>query len=102
MRIETILFGMVVLLTLVGSSSAYEGFDGVERVRITVGSKDYLVPVGNNDRRNDLFYIKKALNGDKEAREVFLAGEDERAFFIGDYKPSWLVISKTGESIHEI
>lgn len=67
-----------------------------------MGEKEYEVPIGSKDRQNDLFYIKKALNGDREAREMFLGGEDERIFYIGEHSAKWLTITKTNQFVTEL
>jgi hypothetical protein len=81
------------------TSFAFAFIDGIERVSIEVNEVTYRVPIGNKDRQSDIYYLKKALNGDKEAREVFLGGQDEKWFFIGEENPLWLVVGKDSEKV---
>ena len=50
--------------------------------------------------KNDLYYIKKAIGGDRQAREVILGLSDERRFFIGKESPRWLTISTDKEYVN--
>ncbi len=74
---------------------------GVKHVRIEVNGASYSVPVGNEEREQDLYMIKKALSGDTIAREMFLGEKDERYFFIGSDSPLWLRIDRFSEDIRE-
>ena len=56
---------------------------GVQYTTITVNGKNYDVPIANLEYKNDLYFLKKALNGDKEALELFIGGGEKRSFFIG-------------------
>jgi hypothetical protein len=70
-----------------------------EHVDIKVHGVTYTVPVGNNARKNDLYYLKKALKGDEDARDVFLGGEKERWFGIGEETPLWIKVTKDDEEV---
>jgi hypothetical protein len=69
-----------------------EAFSGIQMQKITVQGKSYEVPVGNEQRKNDLYYLKKAMKHDQEALEIFLGGEKERLFYIGKEEPVWLSV----------
>ena len=68
-------------------------------VELAVNGKTYECPVGNKERKSELFYILKALNGDREARQVLLGDQDEYAFFIGKHEPAWLRLTKDSEEV---
>src|SRR3990167_9993050 len=87
------------LLTLVSISSSYavEAFEGIDIQKIVVSGQVYEVPVGNKDRKDDIFYIKKAMKGDREALEMFLGGNDSRIFYIGKESPVWLYADINGK-----
>lgn len=71
-------------------------WSGVDFVQLHVDGYDIDVPVGNIERKNELYYIKKALAGDKTALEIVLADKDEKWFFVGITQPLWLHITKDG------
>lgn len=87
------------LLTLVSISSSYavEAFEGIDIQKIVVSGQVYEVPVGNRDRKDDIYYIKKAMKGDREALEMFLGGNDSRIFYIGKESPVWLYADINGK-----
>ena len=91
-------FIFVILISLILSSNvlAVEGLTGVATAEINVNGKTYIFPVGNNDRKADVYYLKKALKGDKEALEVFLGDQESRIFYVGSETPLWLLVSKDG------
>lgn len=100
-RWKQTLFSRIKLLVLIALlfPSVASAVDGVEKTSILVNGKEYTVVVGNTDRRNELYFLKKALNGDKEAREMFLQGNKERVYFIGDDSPVWIKVTEDSESI---
>ena len=69
---------------------AIEAFDGVQIQTIIVEGKSYEVPVGNEERKNDIYYLKKAMKHDQEALDMFLGGEPSRLFYIGKEEPLWI------------
>jgi len=81
------------------TSLAFARIEGVEYAKVKVEGKVYDFPIGNKERKQDVYYLLKAMNGDKEAREVFLGGEKERYFFIGDETPLWLVVDTKSEKV---
>lgn len=80
-------------------TNAFARIDGVEYAELSIGGQAIEFPIGNDERKADIYYLKKALNGDNEAREIFLGGGDERLFFVGDDTPRWLKITKTSEEL---
>lgn len=85
------------ILTLSSSAFAIGAFDGVEHATIEVDGKEYYFPIGldegGRDRSGQVYFLKKALNGDKEALDMFLGGEREKMFYIGRETPLWLRVS---------
>lgn len=73
-------------------------FDGIPHATIEVNGKSYSFPIGTDmsgrERSNDVYYLKKLLKGDSEARDMFLGGESERSFFIGRETPKWIKVTK--------
>ena len=69
-------------------------FEGIEMATIEVSGKEYTFPVGDIDRKNDIYYLKKGLAGDKAALEMFLGGAKEKWFYIGIDTPLWLKVTK--------
>ena len=86
-----ILLILSILIASSGSALAeISAFSGVDIQKILINGEVYEVPVGNEQRKNDIYYLKKAINGDKEALEIFLGGFSTRLFFIGKETPLWL------------
>ncbi len=71
-----------------------DAFEGIEMATITVKGKEVTFPIANDERKNQIYYLKKSLNGDKEAREIFMGGEKEKWFFIGKHTPLWLKVTE--------
>ena len=80
------------------STIAY-AIDGVEKATLEVNGLSYTFPVGGVERKADIFYLKKAINGDKEAREMFMKGREEEWFFIGDDSPLWLHVTRNSMTV---
>ena len=91
-------FSLICALCL-STSVASAKIEGVQYAEVVINGNPVHFPIGNDERKNDVFYLKKALNGDKEAREIFLGGQKERMFFIGEYEPLWLKVSESSEEI---
>lgn len=53
-------------------------------------------PIGNNERQHEYYFLKLATEGDKAALKVFLGGEKEKWFYIGEYDALWLVVYEDG------
>lgn len=84
-------------LMLIGNTLFISNADAVDLVRkasIEVNGKEYSFPVGNGERPNEVYLLKKAIRGDKEALEMIMQGKDEQFFYIGDDHPRWLVIKQ--------
>lgn len=71
----------------------------VDYATVEIKGQEVEFPIGNKDREHDVYWLKKALNGDTEAREVFLGGLSERWFFIGEYEALWLRVTEDSEEI---
>ena len=82
--------------------AAIDPFDGMEMATIEVDGQSVTFPVGNDERKNQIYYLKKAIKGDKEAREVFMGGSDEKWFFIGRELPLWLKVTATDMEVINI
>ena len=85
----------LILLFLLISNTAYARIEGVEYTFLEVNGITYDLPIGNPDQKNELFYIKKALKGDKDALDILIGKEEEGVFWIGDESPRWLRLSRT-------
>jgi len=94
--ILTILVGV---FTATPSNAEINIFEGIEFSEIEVGGESVRFPVGNTERKQDIYFLKLALNGDKTAREMFLGGKKERWFFIGTETPLWLKVTEFDEEI---
>ena len=76
--------------------------EGVGYTEIKVNEETYSVPIPNHKTGNDFYFLKKALNGDTEAREMLLGGQDERFFFVGDIGVvRWLRLTMTDAEVME-
>lgn len=89
----------IILSLLLLCSSAYAEIEGVEHAELTIGERVVRFPVGDAQRKQDIYFLKKAIAGDNDAREMFLAGDNEKYFFIGEHSPLWLKVTKTGQEI---
>ena len=76
---------------------AYARIEGVQYINLKVNGKVYDVPVGNKEQSQELYFIKKALNGDKEALEILIGDQEKSIIWIGDEKPRWLILHKEGK-----
>ena len=81
------------------SSVASARLEGIEYTTVMINGEVVDIPLANKEYTNEVFYLKKLLNGDKEAREIFLGGNKERWFFIGDERPKWLLIKQDSEEV---
>lgn len=95
--IAAIVIGLLLITT--PSFARDKRFRDVEYTNLIIKGVEYQVPIANNNRKNDLYFLKKALSGDKDAREIFLGGLDKRYFPIGDTKVIWLVVDQETEYI---
>lgn len=90
---------LVAAFLLTAASISNAQIQGVEYASIHVDGKDYTFPIGNNERKNDVYYLKKALDGDKHAREIFMGESETKWFFIGENSPLWLKMTKFDEEV---
>lgn len=95
------LFVMMVGLssTDIARAETYNVFDHVEKASLTVNGKEITFPIGNVERKQDIFLLKKALGGDKDARELFLSGSQDKWFFVGTETPIWLHVMQNSEEL---
>lgn len=75
------------------TSSSY-AIDGIPNIDLEINGVLYKVPAANKDYEQDLYMLKKALKGDRDALEILLKGKDECLFYIGNESPKWLLITK--------
>ncbi len=73
----------LILALMICATNAY-ALKGSEYVKFKINGKSYLAPVPNKDVKNDFFYLRRALAGDKLAREFLLGEKEEKFIFIGD------------------
>src|SRR3990167_10034550 len=99
------LFLLILTLAVLAANghADIDPFDGMEQGVILVNGVNYKFPIipeagkGFAVSKTDLYYLKKAFDGDPTAREVILGGEKERIFYIGRERPRWLVIGIDSE-----
>src|SRR3990167_3271423 len=90
---------LLFLLTLLVSSPTLAGnIEKINYIELDINGKKYEVPDANIEYRQKIYFLKKALKGDKDALDV-LRGTDEFAWvFIGDSEPLWVRIDKRGRA----
>ena len=94
------IFSVLVSALLVTPARAeFEAFDGVELITLEIDGAEYVTPVGNRERKESIYYLKKGLRGDREAMEMFLMGQSERVFFVGMENPLWIKVNMDGAEI---
>lgn len=90
----------LIALLLLLASNAYA--IQADYTHFEINGKDYAVPIPNKETRSDFYMLHKAIKGDKVAREMLLAGNDEKYFYIGDIGANrWLVLTKKGQRVIE-
>ena len=70
----------------------------VDYTTLEINCKSYEVPKANKDYVAELYWLKKALSGDKEALEIFVGNGPHRDFFIGDEHSRWVRVYKDGRA----
>ena len=90
------LTAIALAMTLATIAPEAHAVDLVKKAELEINGKMYAFPVGVKEREMDVFWLKKAVGGDKDALEMFLGGQDERLFFIGDDEVRWLRVDKNG------
>lgn len=70
--------------------------NGINYTALEVNGKTYDVPMANPEYVQELYYLKRAMKGDKDALDLFLRGGKERWIPIGDIKPVWLKVTSDG------
>lgn len=91
--------GLIVTVFALGfgltpANALIDPFEGLEMATIEVEGVSHVFPVGDTERKNDIYFLKKGLAGDEIAMEMFLGGAEERHFFIGREFAKWLVVRK--------
>lgn len=86
----------------VSAHAAIDPFEGVEMGTLELEGKTYEFPIvpeagkGMAVSKNDLYYLKKALQGDKDAREIVMGGASEKWLYIGRESPRWILMKNDG------
>ena len=88
--------GLIMTLAIIGLSTQAHAVDMVKKAELEINGQVYVFPVGVKEREMDVFWLKKAVGGDKDALEMFLGGMDERLFYVGDDTPVWLRVKNDG------
>lgn len=90
---------LALLLLSTPLDAAVGAFDNIEFATIEVKGEEIRFPIGNKERKQEVYYLKKALRGDMEAREVFMGGAKEKFFFVGVETPLWLKMTESDVEI---
>ena len=72
--------------------------EGVDYTDLLINGIVYQVPKANKDYIQELYYLKKALSGDKDALDIFVGQGEYRDFFIGDETSRWVRVYKEGKA----
>ena len=66
----------------------------------------YEFPLGDAERKSEIYYMKKALAGDKVAQDLFMEGKPQKWIFIGKEYPIWVKLyledGKLKSAVHEV
>jgi len=98
----------LVTLLILGSGSISDArIEGVDYAELEVGGQVYDCPIGNKERRSDMYFIKKAIKGDMEALEVILGismtDDGNFTYYCGDDTGHrWLTITPDGQASMEV
>lgn len=88
---------ILVILAMALSISTAEAVDLVKKASLEIDGKTYEFPISvDKQREMDIYWLRKAINGDKDALNMFLGGLDERLFYIGDEKAAWVRVQSNG------
>src|SRR3990167_7706403 len=101
---ELVLIFLVSFILITASffiEEAHAKIEGVSYGELNVNGKVYQFPLGNSKRESEFYYLKKGLLGDNLALEIFLGGEDEKWWYIGEDVALWLKVTKNGAEIHD-
>lgn len=99
---RTVLIGIVFVSVSIASANAEDRKSiglkndpwlGIPMTVLNVGGIDYEFPTGDVERKMSIYFIRKAMNGDREALDTFLGSADKKYFFVGKETPLWLVVS---------
>ena len=86
---------LLILLGVLISSNA-SAVDLVRKATLEVDGKEYTFP-GAVGKQDDVYMLLKASKGDEVALSLFMQGQDERLFFIGDDVPTWVRVHSNGK-----
>lgn len=86
------------LLTLSAIPAKAGGIDKIGYIEIEVNGKKYEVPDANIEYRQKIYFLKRALKGDKDALDIILSGKETGWVFIGDLEPLWVKLDKNGKA----
>lgn len=84
----------VFISTPLSAKEAFNVWNGVEMVTLNVKGHEYRFPAGDRERKESIYWLKKALKGDKDALEMFLGDAKEKMFYIGTDSPLWLKVTR--------
>ena len=97
--IFTILAASYILIQSNQAIAEINIFEGIEMATLEINGENITFPIGDTTRKNDIYYLKKALKGDQDAMDMFLGGSNERWFFVGIETPLWLRVDKSGAKV---
>ena len=95
MRLTAIV--QILIISTIALSSQAWAVDLVRKATLEVDGKEYTFPIGKDDRKEEVYLLLKAAEGDKLALKLFMQGQDERLFFIGDDIPTWVRVHSNGK-----
>lgn len=84
----------LITFALLASVHIASALEGVPSVKVVIEGTEYNVPLANKEYAQDVYMLKKALEGDHTAFEMLIGTEDEKWMFIGDYEPLWAKITR--------
>src|SRR3990167_4825126 len=69
---------------------------GLNYLTIEIGGITYEVPDANQEYRQRIYYLKKAIGGDRDAVDILVGNRDYEFVYIGDSTPRWAKVTKDG------
>ena len=78
---------------------AHAKLEGIDYTTLRVNGKTYDCPLGNKERENEVYLVKKALAGDMDAKDILLAGKPSYFFYIGSERPMWVKITEKTQEV---
>lgn len=90
---------VALFLALLSYGVAYAGgIEHINYIELEVNGVKYEVPDANKEYRQEIYYLKKALGGDREAIEVLVGTKEYATLWIGDLEPRWLRLYRDGRA----